>query len=271
MGDLTEQAVLWTGPSAHVGPGELEVSPGCRMGELSVDWTAERFTGHADMVCEDAEPQVLAARTRWDGPLLLTTPAGLQLIDGQAGVWTPVPRAETGPELLWRYLTLGARHVGAGLDHLLVMAGLVVATGARARAVVWLSGAFTLGHGLTLAAVALTAVALPRVLVEGGICLTLVWLGWQLWRDRSAHAPGAALIVGLLHGLGFGGALDEVGLPLSVRLGALAAFNVGVEVVQLAVIAACWVLLSQIGRPRMAPVVSVALGAVGVAGLLDLA
>jgi hypothetical protein len=104
--------------------------------------------------------------------------------------------------------------------------------------------AFMLAHSITLAAATLGFIRVPAAPVEATIALSIVFLATELVRgDAPRSVPRlypwlVALIVGLLHGLGFAGALAEVGLPNGEIPLALFAFNVGVELGQLAFVAA---------------------------------
>jgi hypothetical protein len=137
------------------------------------------------------------------------------------------------------YLALGVEHILLGVDHLLfVLALLILVPGARM--LLWTITAFTLAHSLTLAAATLGWVAVPPPPVEAVIALSIVFVAGEIVhgaRGRpgiSARQPWlVAFAFGLLHGLGFAGALHEIGLPQRAIPLALLAFNVGVELGQI--------------------------------------
>jgi hydrogenase/urease accessory protein HupE len=146
-------------------------------------------------------------------------------------------------EVAWTYLRLGVDHILRGVDHLLFVLALllIVRGGARILATVT---AFTVAHSLTLAAATLGAVHVPGPPVEATIALSIVFVAAEIVRGLrgqpgvTARAPWlVAFGFGLLHGLGFAGALAEVGLPQHAIPLALLMFNVGVELGQLAFIA----------------------------------
>jgi hydrogenase/urease accessory protein HupE len=145
------------------------------------------------------------------------------------------------------YFALGARHILSGFDHLAFVFGLMLLVG-RGRPLFWAITAFTAGHSVTLSLAALGFVAFPVQLLEIAIALSLVALGVELARREggthvsSALAPLGAALFGLLHGLGFAGALHSIGLPSGSIPISLVSFNVGVEVGQLAFIG-CVLLL----------------------------
>jgi hydrogenase/urease accessory protein HupE len=146
-------------------------------------------------------------------------------------------------EVMQTYTLLGIEHILAGIDHLLfVLALLILVDGAR-RLIVTVT-AFTIAHSLTLAAATLGYVQVPGPPVEAVIALSIVFVAGEILHARQGR-PGltqrypwvVAFTFGLLHGLGFAGALAEVGLPpLSIPV-ALLFFNVGVEIGQLLFIA----------------------------------
>jgi hypothetical protein len=120
--------------------------------------------------------------------------------------------------------------------------------------------AFTLAHSATLAAATLGWVHVPQAPVEAAIALSIVFVAAEVLHAAAGRAGLAArkpwvvaFAFGLLHGLGFAGALREVGLPHDAIPAALAFFNVGVEVGQLLFVAAvfaCFGLASRLAPGR---------------------
>jgi HupE/UreJ protein len=152
-----------------------------------------------------------------------------------------VPEGASAARVLEDYGRLGAAHLAGGIDHLLFVAGLFLLV-PRARALVATLSAFTLGHSATLSLAALGAPSPPAALVEAGIAASLVALALELAKGargplaaRPAIASGA---LGLLHGMGFAGALRAIGLPADAVPLALFSFNAGIELAQLAFVAA---------------------------------
>lgn len=141
------------------------------------------------------------------------------------------------------YFRLGFEHLLAGIDHLLFVAGLALLLGAWRRAVLAVS-AFTVAHSLTLAMATLGWLALPSSTLEPLIALSIVVLAVELLRQARGEAGwGArypALLAfgfGLLHGMGFAGALADIGLPREDLAWALLRFNLGIEAGQLLFVA----------------------------------
>jgi hydrogenase/urease accessory protein HupE len=141
------------------------------------------------------------------------------------------------------YAKLGVEHILSGLDHLLFVLGLVLLVQSW-RTLLYTVTAFTLGHSVTLSLAVLGFVDFPPRLVELAIALSILVLAAELSRPSGGDThllrrrPWAlAFAFGLLHGLGFAGALAAVGLPPEEIPLSLLSFNVGIELGQLAFIA----------------------------------
>ncbi|RZL37401.1 MAG: HupE/UreJ family protein [Rubrivivax sp.] len=143
------------------------------------------------------------------------------------------------------YTLLGVEHILGGIDHLLFVVGLLFLVGFRHR-LVWTITAFTAAHSLTLASSALGWLTLRSPPVEATIALSIVLVAGEALHKRETLArrwPAlVAFLFGLAHGLGFAGALKEIGLPDNHLFVALLTFNVGVEIGQLMTVGACWCL-----------------------------
>jgi hydrogenase/urease accessory protein HupE len=174
---------------------------------------------------------------------------------------------------VFSYLGLGVEHILTGYDHLLFVCGLIVvlAVAGRVRSVIAIITAFTVAHSITLALAAMGAATLSASVVEPIIALSIVFVGVDSW--RRPDPSGRWLLsfpFGLIHGFGFAGVLGEIGLPTDAALPALALFNVGVEVGQLAVVALFAPLLwwarlrwSEAARRRLVHVVSGGIAVIG--------
>ena len=115
--------------------------------------------------------------------------------------------------------------------------------------------AFTVAHSITLAATALGLMSVARKPVEICIALSIVLVAREILRPPDSEptlarrAPALiAFAFGLLHGFGFAAALAEIGLPAGEIPLALFAFNVGVELGQLAIVAATLAALAAFAR-----------------------
>lgn len=156
------------------------------------------------------------------------------------------------------YFRLGVEHLLTGIDHLLFVAGLALLLGRWRRTIVAVS-AFTLAHSLTLAMATLGWRPFPVATTETLIALSIVVLAVELLRDAQGR-PGLgarrpALLAfgfGLLHGLGFAGALADIGLPRDALGWALLRFNLGIEAGQLGFVGAVLLLVVLLRRlPRL--------------------
>lgn len=159
-------------------------------------------------------------------------------------------------EIATAYSLLGVEHILAGFDHLLFVLGLLFLVGFNRR-LVWTITAFTLAHSVTLALSALGWLVLSPPPVEATIALSLMLVaGEALNKEQTLSRRWPALVAflfGLIHGLGFAGALKQIGLPDNHLAVALVTFNVGVEAGQLLVVLLAWLLAMALARwPVMA-------------------
>lgn len=169
------------------------------------------------------------------------------------------------------YTELGIEHIWSGIDHLLFVFGLLLLVGGGTR-LLWTITAFTVGHSITLSLVTLGYFDYPVALVEFAIALSIFVLAVELtrvdkhdalWRNPWWLAGG----FGLLHGMGFAGALAETGLPQDNLPLALLFFNVGIEVGQIVfilLVLAVWFLVRKPLTPwqdRLRPIPVYVLGA----------
>jgi hydrogenase/urease accessory protein HupE len=159
---------------------------------------------------------------------------------------------------LREFLELGARHVLSGIDHVLFLLALLVHAawdrvreplGRRFGGVALLVTSFTLGHSLTLLAAGLGWLILSTRVVESVIALSVVLVG--LSNALQPHARGRPLVAagfGLVHGLGFAASLGDTELPRRAAVLALLAFNVGIELAQLAIVVVLYPALAWSAR-----------------------
>jgi len=142
------------------------------------------------------------------------------------------------------YLWFGIEHILGGWDHLLFVLGLLLIVRDR-----WLLlktiTAFTVAHSLTLLVATFRLADIPSGLVETAVALSILFLGPEIvrrWRGETSFTIRFPWVVafgfGLLHGLAFAGDLAEMGLPRQELVWALLLFNLGVEIGQLAFVAA---------------------------------
>jgi hydrogenase/urease accessory protein HupE len=137
------------------------------------------------------------------------------------------------------YTALGVEHILTGFDHLMFVVALLFLVGFNRRLLLTIT-AFTVAHSLTLASSALGLLTLRSPPVEATIALSIVLVAAEALHERqtwSRRWPAlVAFLFGLVHGLGFAGALKDIGLPQQHLSVALLTFNVGVEIGQLLVV-----------------------------------
>lgn len=189
----------------------------------------------------------------------------IQFANGNAWVQRLTPQRPTAvipsQQSAWGvaavYLKLGIEHILTGFDHLLFVLALFIISRTMWLLVKTVT-AFTLAHSITLVLATLGFIHVPSKPVEAVIALSIVFVAAEIVRARqgraglAAHAPWiVAFTFGLLHGLGFAGALSEVGLPRGHIPMALLFFNVGVEIGQLIFVGAVTVLVMIIRWSRV--------------------
>ena len=188
-----------------------------------------------------------------------------------------VPAQRSLLDTALHYLWLGAEHIAIGIDHLFFVAGLLLLV-SWGRRLVYTITAFTVGHSITLALVSLGVVTNPEALIEWLIAVSIWALAYELSRSdkrsRLWESPWyLAGAFGLLHGMGFAGALAETGLPQVYLPTALLFFNVGIEVGQLVFVAILTLIGAAVARLSSANWVRVApvyvLGAVSTFWVLE--
>jgi hydrogenase/urease accessory protein HupE len=245
---------------------------------------APAFSGRAESVTPvvkratgDAAVQVWRVRTldplrgqtvRIDGLESTVTDALVRVVFLDGTTWlrrlTPqepaavIPERQSGWSVAVVYLRLGIEHILPGIDHLLFVLALLIITQGGWRLVKTVT-AFTVAHSITLALATLGYVHIPSAPVEAVIALSIVFVAVEIANLRrgrvalTARAPWVvAFAFGLLHGLGFAGALSEVGLPEGHIPLALLFFNVGVEIGQLLFVAVVLGIIALVRHARIA-------------------
>lgn len=200
-------------------------------------------------------------------------------LDGQSRVYTVTggqPKVQLygsaddkrgSGEIASAYTVLGIEHILSGFDHLMFVIALLFLVGFNRRLLYTIT-AFTLAHSLTLASAALGILTLRSPPVEASIALSIVLVaaeGLHNQQTLSRRWPAlVAFIFGLVHGLGFAGALKEIGLPENHLPIALLTFNVGVELGQLFVVGLAYLVFRAIARwPKFSLARTPALYAIG--------
>ncbi len=179
-------------------------------------------------------------------------------------------RTDFAESIFRRYIVLGYEHIlPKGLDHTLFVLGLFLLS-ARIKPLLYQITAFTLAHSATLALAMLEIASLPAAVVEPLIAASIVYIAFE---NLTASEAGSRRVLtvflfGLLHGLGFAGALRDIGMPESRFVNALIAFNLGVELGQISVAALAFLAVGRFRaltayRKRVVVPCSLAIAAVG--------
>jgi hydrogenase/urease accessory protein HupE len=137
---------------------------------------------------------------------------------------------------LEHYLVTGIEHIFLGYDHIAFLVAVML-WAQRFAPVIKIVTAFTIAHSITLSLAALNVIVVPSILVEPAIAASIVYVAMENFFTRDFDRRWRiAFAFGLIHGFGFASALREMGLPTNAVATALAAFNIGVEIGQAAIV-----------------------------------
>ena len=145
------------------------------------------------------------------------------------------------------YLKLGYQHIlPQGFDHILFVLSLFLLS-PKLKPIMWQSLAFTVAHSVTLGLAMYNVIKPSSKIVEPLIALSIMYVALENIFSPKLKATriGVVFLFGLVHGMGFAGALQQLGLPKASYLSSLIMFNVGVELGQLTVILAAWFLVGK--------------------------
>jgi HupE / UreJ protein len=145
------------------------------------------------------------------------------------------------------YLVLGYKHIlPLGFDHILFVLSLFLLS-PKLKPVLWQATAFTIAHSVTLGLAMYNVIKIPSTIIEPLIALSILYVALEnIFSPRlKTSRIGIVFIFGLVHGLGFAGALGSLGLPQNAYLLSLVMFNVGVELGQLTIILLAYFLLAK--------------------------
>ncbi len=172
--------------------------------------------------------------------LFLAVPAVAHVIDYELD---PAPAGD----VFLTYIKAGFEHIiPLGLDHILFIL-CVFFLNASLKKIILQATMFTLAHSLTLGLAMYGVIDPPSGLVEPLIAASIVFLALENMASDKVKPWRMALVFlfGMIHGMGFAGALAELGMPRNAFATALVAFNVGVELGQLSIILGLWLLLAR--------------------------
>jgi hydrogenase/urease accessory protein HupE len=152
---------------------------------------------------------------------------------------TEVRLGDAAPALLdviLRYVEAGIEHIFLGYDHIAFLIAIVL-WARRLWPVIKIVTAFTIAHSITLSLAALQIVVIPSAIVEPAIAGSIVYVAVENFFSRDIDRRWRdTFCFGLIHGFGFASALQEFGLPRGAVVPALGAFNLGVELGQVAIV-----------------------------------
>jgi hydrogenase/urease accessory protein HupE len=151
-------------------------------------------------------------------------------------------------DVVWSYLKAGIEHIFLGYDHIAFLIAIVL----WARTlwpVIKIVTAFTLAHSITLSLATLQIVVIPSAIVEPAIAASIVYVAVENFFSRNVDGRWRdTFVFGLIHGFGFASALQEFGLPRGAVVPALGAFNLGVELGQVAIVSIVIPVLAGLDR-----------------------
>ena len=209
-------------------------------------------------LCGSLPPGVTSLRMAYAaefGELILRLPAvgggdpvALWLKDGELSesyVLGVGLERKTRMEVAAQYTVFGFTHIlPKGLDHILFVLGLFLLS-LRWKPLLIQVTSFTIAHTITLGLSIFGILSLSPAIVEPLIAASIAYVAIEniMTAELKPWRPFVVFGFGLLHGLGFAGVLNEIGLPRSEFVTALLSFNIGVELGQLAVITLAYLLI----------------------------
>ena len=202
--------------------------------------------------------------------VLLALPAAAHVIDADLSKLSRT-------EIFWTYIQLGFTHIlPLGFDHILFIISLYILE-PRLKPVLWQATAFTVAHSITLGLAMYGIIKPPSSVVEPIIALSILFVAIENIVTTRLSPWRLAIVFGfgLIHGMGFAGALTGLGLPRQNYFGSLISFNVGVELGQVSVILLCWAAVGRWAagrswyRARVVIPVSVVIGLIAAYWTVD--
>jgi HupE / UreJ protein len=146
------------------------------------------------------------------------------------------------------FIGLGIEHIWTGYDHILFLISLLM-LGGELGYLLKIVTAFSISHSFTLFLAALNIVSVPSRWVEIAITLSIAYIAAEnLWRKQPQARWQMAFGFGLIHGLGFSSALQELDLPQTNLVTSLASFSIGIELGQFAIVLVVYLLLSYLHK-----------------------
>lgn len=203
------------------------------------------------------------------------------IIDNPDQHWEVQASSQSAWETFLFYLYQGMIHIWIGLDHVLFVLTLLLHYVNKPRqtditnrtinikSMIWLVTGFTIAHSITLTLTALDWISVSSKWAEVGIAISVAYSALNVVTHWIKRLMLMTVAFGLLHGLGFAGALSELGLSKSHQLTSIIGFNLGVEIGQIAIILVAIPLLLLLNkhekvRKLLVPFVSIAIFLLGI-------
>lgn len=169
--------------------------------------------------------------------ILLAILFGLPLVSDAHDIVKDIENI-TKTEAISSYVSIGFQHIlPLGFDHILFIISLVLLNHSK-KQLLWQSAAFTVGHCITLALVSLNLISISPNIIEPIIAATIIFTALSVLKKQELNSIKILIVLffGLVHGMGFAGALAEIGLPANQFILSLLSFNFGLELGQITII-----------------------------------
>ncbi|MFJ5758979.1 HupE/UreJ family protein [Neobacillus sp. NPDC093182] len=176
------------------------------------------------------------------------------------------PQVEKSNSSWFSFFKLGMLHILTGYDHLLFLLALLLRkqTFKQYAAIIT---SFTIAHSITISLAVLGVITLPSRFVESVIAFSIVYVALEnIFRKEIRHRWGLTFLFGLIHGLGFANILKEMNIPRGDLAVAIVNFNIGIEVVQLALVLLVLPLLTYMFKLQSSKII-IRIGSIIVAAL----
>jgi hydrogenase/urease accessory protein HupE len=224
---------------------EKETIPGSTFKlEYTSDRPIDSLTIHYSLLFDDADPAHINFAMIMNGDDMDQT---LWSSSHRTYHYEPLQKVSLWTSL-WEYLELGVKHILSGSDHLLFVLSLLLIA-SKVSDILKIITAFTIAHSVTLFLASEGIISVKPQVVESAIALTIAYVAAEnCFRAQERRRWLLTFAFGLIHGMGFAGALKEVGLPQNNFIGSLLSFNVGVELGQLSLVAVALPMLLRLRR-----------------------
>ncbi len=196
------------------------------------------FNCAGDFTIYDATKLLAAQGPRGKQVVTLTgvKNAGETMLNGASKPLDLTKPLETTWQLMQKFGLAGIEHILTGYDHICFLIAVIL-WATRVWPVVKIVTAFTISHSITLSLAALDIVTLPTTLTESAIAASIIYVAVENYFSRDTDKRWRdTFIFGFIHGFGFASGLKELNVQQQTIVPALASFNIGVEIGQIAIV-----------------------------------